>query len=289
MKETAKQWQKLPPSQFPRLLQEITDPPKILYREGRWPEEKHFLTVVGSRHHSQYGTRACQSLIRGLRGHPIVIVSGLAWGIDTVAHQSALEVGLTTIAVPGSGLDRRVIYPRENVRLAEKILEAGGALISEYEPETRAARWTFPRRNRIMAGLSEATLVIEAQSKSGTLITARLAMEYNREVLAVPGPIDSLTSTGTNQLIADGARPILTSADILEQFNIKTPTIPPTQTKEAFSKTEKLILDTLTQPRTKDEIALSANLSIRDVLITLSSLEMRGIIKEQGGQVFRLF
>ena len=133
----------------------------------------------------------CKHLIEGLRGYPIVIVSGLAYGADAAAHRAALEVGLPTVAVPGSGLDWDILYPRANVGLAREILKAGGALLSEEEPETKAADWTFPKRNRVMAGLSRATLIIEAKELSGSLITARLTVEYNRELLVVPGSIFS--------------------------------------------------------------------------------------------------
>lgn len=290
MKEKANSWQKLPRSSFPPLLGETTDPPEYLYIEGSWPSKtQYFLTVVGARHHTSYGARACRDLILGLSGYPIAIVSGLAWGIDTIAHKSALEAGLITISVPGSGLDRSVLYPRENVLLAERILKEGGVLLSEYEPLTVAAPWTFPKRNRIMAGLSQATLIIEARSKSGTLITARLAMEYNRDVLAVPGPIDSLTSQGPNQLIADGARPALSSKDILESLGISLEKETLAKTLENFSGKEKLIIEALVEPRTKDEISLITNLPIREVLITISDLELRGLVKETGGKLFRIF
>lgn len=290
MKEKAAPWQKIPKARLPALLAEIADPPEYLYIEDKWPEHiKFFLTVVGSRHHTNYGARSCRDLILGLRGYPIAIVSGLAWGIDTVAHKSALEAGLVTVAVPGSGLDRRVLYPRENVLLAERILKEKGALLSEYEPLTKAAPWTFPRRNRLMAGLSQATLIIEARSKSGTLITARLAMEYNREVLAVPGPIDSLASQGPNRLIAEGAKPVLESKDILECFGLSSTKEIVSDGLENFSEKEKIIINALIEPRTKNEISLITSLPIREVLVAISDLELRGLVKETGGKIFRIF
>lgn len=290
MKEKAAHWQKIPKARLPALLAEITDPPEYLYIEGKWPEHiKFFLTVVGSRHHTNYGARSCRDLILGLRGYPIAIVSGLAWGIDTIAHKSALEAGLVTVAVPGSGLDHRVLYPRENVLLAERILKEKGTLLSEYEPLTKAAPWTFPRRNRLMAGLSQATLIIEARSKSGTLITARLAMEYNREVLAVPGPIDSLASQGPNRLIAEGAKPVLESKDILECFGLSSTKETVSDGLENFSEKEKIIINALIEPRTKNEISLITSLPIREVLVAISDLELRGLVKETGGKIFRIF
>src|SRR3989344_5297892 len=156
---------KLTSGNFPPQLLEIPQPPKELF-------------IVGSRKYTTYGKEACEKLIEGLRGYPIVIVSGLALGIDSIAHKKALDVGLTTIAFPGSGLDPKVLYPATNAHLAERIVEAGGAVISEFEPDFRATPWSFPQRNRLMAGISDAVLVIEAEQKSGTLITSRLATEY---------------------------------------------------------------------------------------------------------------
>src|SRR3989344_5463675 len=164
----------LSPSEFPPLLQQIPDRPKKLYLRGKLPStDNAWLAVVGSRALTPYGIAVCKHLIEGLRGYPIVIVSGLAYGADAAAHRAALEVGLPTVAVPGSGLDWDILYPRANVGLAREILKAGGALLSEEEPETKAADWTFPKRNRVMAGLSRATLILEAKELSGSLITAR--------------------------------------------------------------------------------------------------------------------
>src|SRR3989338_3404825 len=202
---------------------EMADPPKELYLEGILPNPNEFvyLTVVGSRKMTRYGQEACDFLIHGLAGYPIVIVSGFAIGTDTIAHKSALDTGLPTIAIPGSGLDRAVLHPQSNYRLADHILETDGALLSELPPTAPAGIHTFPRRNRIMAGLSKAILIIEAGEKSGTLITARLALDYNREVGAVPGSILSPQSYGTNQLLRHGATPITTSSDLLEMLGFK--------------------------------------------------------------------
>src|SRR3990167_10591986 len=152
----------LSPEDFPPLLRQIPDAPKKLYIRGALPSaELSWLCVVGSRALTNYGREAVRHLIEGLRGYPLVIVSGLAYGADTEAHKAALEAGLPTVAIPGSGLDWNVLYPRENVNLAREILKAGGALLSEFEPNLKAADYTFPQRNRIMAGLSKAVLVVE--------------------------------------------------------------------------------------------------------------------------------
>src|SRR3989338_8416810 len=173
--------------QYPPLLSEIPDPPKKLYVRGALPSyEKLWLAVVGSRAATNYGRQAVRHLIEGLRGYPIVIVSGLAYGMDAEAHKAALEAGLPTVAVPGSGLDWSVLYPRANVNLAREIMKAGGAHLSEFEPNMKAADYTFPQRNRIMVGLSKAVLVIEAKERSGSLITARLATEYKHRTPRFP-------------------------------------------------------------------------------------------------------
>lgn len=206
----------LKPEDFPPLLLEISDAPKKLFIQGEFPKDPNliFLSVVGSRNHTDYGAETCRTLITGLAGLPVVIVSGLALGIDTIAHTTALEVGLTTIAVPGSGLSQSVLYPKSNLDLAQKILQSGGCLLTEYEPTFRATKWSFPRRNRIMAGLCHAVLIIEAERKSGSLITAKLATEYNRDVLAVPGSIFSLKSEGPNFFIGLGATPITSTEEL---------------------------------------------------------------------------
>lgn len=207
---------------LPKLLQEIPDLPKKLYIEGVYPDQEHhiFLTIVGSRKATPYGKQVCHDIIYELRNSPVVIVSGLALGIDSYAHHFALQYGLPTIAVLGSGLDPDVIYPPSNRKLAQDIIDAGGCLISEYEAKFTPKRWSFPKRNRIMAGISHAVLIIEAENRSGSRITANLAYDYNREVLAVPGSVYSQMSSGCNKLIQEGAVPICSGKDIIEYFNL---------------------------------------------------------------------
>ncbi|KKW17223.1 MAG: protecting protein DprA protein [Candidatus Kaiserbacteria bacterium GW2011_GWB1_50_17] len=215
----------LSPNRFPPLLKEIPDAPKKLYVRGTLPSyDSMWLAVVGSRAATNYGRQAVRHLIEGLRGYPVVIVSGLAYGIDAEAHKAALEAGLPIVAVPGSGLDWSVLYPRANVNLAREIIKAGGAHLSEFEPNMKAADYTFPQRNRIMAGLCKAVLVIEAKERSGSLITARLATEYNRELLVVPGSIFSAESRGTHQFLKLGATPVTEPEDILRALGIETQT-----------------------------------------------------------------
>lgn len=281
----------LKPQDFPPLLKEIADPPEKLYIRGVLPDvEKYkFLCVVGPRKYSLYGKEVCQKLISKLAGQPIVIVSGLALGTDALAHEAALEAGLVTIAVPGSGLNWNVLHPKTNHNLARRILKQGGAHLCDYEKDFRATIWSFAKRNRIMAGLSHATLVIEAAEKSGTLITARLAMEYNRDVMVVPGPITSHNSFGSNALIKDGATPVMSSKNILDVLGIK-----PQEIKDNFqtssdiqlSKEERKVIELLSvEPLAKDELLRNLDLPTNQANILISSMELKGLIKETMGKV----
>jgi len=281
----------LPHENFPPLLLEIADCPKKLYYVGqiqKWQDYK-LLSVVGSRKYSAYGKDVCQKLIEGLRGFPIIIVSGLAHGIDSIAHESALKTGLKTIAVPGSGLEKNVLYPASHVGLADRIIKAGGLLLSEFEPNMRAAPYTFPQRNRIMAGMSNATLVIEAEEISGTLITSRLATEYNRDVLTVPGSIFSLTSAGPHMLLKLGATPIRTSQDILDALHLQTDSAlyDASYKNIDLSKNEKNILLLLSEPREKEYLIEESGLNISELNGILSMMEIKGLIKESLGEIHR--
>lgn len=274
---------------IPALLQEIPDAPTRLYIRGTYPPESlHFLAVVGSRAYTAYGKFACEFLIRGLAGYPVVIVSGLALGIDGIAHRTALDSGLLTVAVPGSGLDDSVLYPATHRTLACEIVESGGALISEFESNAKARPEYFPQRNRIMAGISHAILVIEAEERSGTLITSRLATEYNRDVLAVPGPIQSPTSKGPHMLLKRGAGYISEPEDILRALNID-PEVKDTETSPLnLSPDERAILALLTNPTSRDEVIRASEKSSTEANILLSSLELKGVIDERLGKIYRL-
>lgn len=271
------------PSQFPPLLLEIPDPPKKLYVRGTLPSyEKLWLAVVGSRAATSYGRQAVHHLIEGLRGYPVVIVSGLAYGIDAEAHKSALEAGLSTVAVPGSGLDWSVMYPRANVNLAREIMKADGAHLSEFEPNMKAADYTFPQRNRIMVGLSKAVLVIEAKERSGSLITARLAAEYNRELLVVPGSIFSAESRGTHQFLKLGATPATESEDILRALGIETKARE-TISRADLSLNERQVLEVIASPVSRDTLLETLKLPVSEANILLSTMEIKGLITEELG------
>lgn len=281
---------KLSKEKFPFRLAEIPDPPETLFLAGTLPpEDKKHLCVVGARKYTEYGKEACEKLIAGLRGHPVAIVSGLALGIDSIAHRAALAADLQTIAVPGSGLDPEALYPASHRALAEKILERGGALLSEFEPAVRAAPWTFPRRNRIMAGLSDAVLVIEAERRSGTLITSKLATEYNRDVLAVPGSIFSKTSEGPHLLLRLGAAPAERAADILEALGLSEQAAGAADSPSPSdcSPEELAVLALLASPLTREELFAKLRMPIANANALLSVLELKGLIVERLGEVRR--
>ncbi len=271
---------------IPNDLLEIPDAPEKLFIRGTLPDESLIrLAVVGSRKYTPYGKEACKKLISGLRGYPVAIVSGLALGIDSIAHEVALENNIKTIAIPGSGLGEKVISPQTHLQLAKRILDADGCLISEYDRDQIAAPWTFPQRNRIMAGISKAVLVIEAEKKSGTMITARLATEYNRDVLAVPGSIFSSSSEGTHLLIRLGATPISSSEDILEALGLKN--IPNEAKNYEDCSTEELeIIKFISSPKSREEICDSLNTSAQKLGSLLTILELKGIIKESIGKIY---
>lgn len=279
------------PEEYPELLREIPQPPKQLRYEGALPiPGNKLLAIVGTRKFSPYGREVCESLIRDLAGEPVTIVSGLALGIDSIAHRAALRAGLQTIALPGSGLDRKVIHPRSHEGLADEIVENGGGLMSEYDDLMPAGVWAFPRRNRIMAGMCHATLVIEANMKSGTLITSRLATEYNRDVGAVPGPLYSTTSDGPHMLIRLGAALIRDKNDLLELLGLKRKDEPPTLLDiEDLTNEEKLFIELLKSPSTRDELIRKSKLETGHASAILSLLEIKGLIREELGEVRKTF
>ena len=279
----------LKPKYFPALLKQIPDPPELLYMEGELPpEDAIYLAVVGARRFTTYGKEACEKIIGGLnnKNRQIVIVSGLAIGIDGIAHKAALKSGLKTIAIPGSGLDDKVLHPHSNLKLSKEIKESGGCLISELDWGMPAGVHTFPSRNRIIAGMSHAVLVIEAAEKSGTLITADLATQYNRDVFAVPGSIFSQNSTGTNKLIKAGAALITSAEDIFDAFGL------PKEKENLklnldFTPVEEKIYSLLIEPIEKDELVRKSGLPPAKANATISMMLLNGIIKQSGGEIFR--
>jgi DNA processing protein len=258
-------------------LLEIPQPPQELWSKGILPpSDITLLAVVGSRQYTTYGKQALNYLIDGLKDYPIGVVSGLALGIDALAHEAALRNNLYTLAIPGSGLE--AVAPATNRGLAERILEQGGGLLSELSPETGAAKWTFPSRNRIIAGLCKGTLLVEAAEKSGTLITARMTVDYNRELLAIPGSIFSNNSYGTHQFLKLGATMVTEPSDILYALGIE-PIKPVAQAAEiTLTPDEKLVITILSEPRDKDTLLRQLPLPVSEANILLMNMEMQGYI-----------
>jgi len=274
---------------FPQ-LSEIPQPPTTLFMRGNLDRIAGtiLITVVGSRKYSSYGKYACETSIRGLRDYPVTIVSGLAIGIDAIAHLAALENNLPTIAFPGSGLNEKIIYPAQHKKLAERILKNGGALMSEFPHHTIGAPWTFPQRNRLEAGIAHMTIVIEAEEQSGTLITSRLATEYNKTVGAVPGPINSPTSVGANWLLKLGAVPITEPSDILRELGLAEKGTLPFPSSIILNDTETLIINALTSPQSKESLLETLLLDPITASIAFSTLEIKGVIRETYGRIERI-
>jgi DNA processing protein len=275
---------------WPKQLLEIPQPPERLWVRGSLPPEgTKLLTVVGSRAMTRYGQEACEKLIIGLAGYPVSIVSGLALGVDTCAHKAALAAGLHTLVLPGSGLGDNVLYPRSNRGFAKEILKAGGGFLSEYAPDTVSHVRYFPERNRLMVGLADAVLVIEAGEKSGTLITARLASEYNRELLCIPHRIGDPHSFGGHLFIRLGASLVSDPLHILEALKI-----PPREDASRgaapgdLEDAELVIWNMLEEPKTRDEILRGSSAPAGETLTALVALELRGLVKEEFGAWHRI-
>lgn len=273
---------------YPSRLKEIYDYPPVLYVRGNLPtEDEPCLAVVGTRRPTIYGRQVTEEIVADLARSKITIISGLARGIDSVAHRAALNAGGKTIAVFGSGLD--IVYPGENAKLAQAIMEQG-ALVSEYPLGVKPRAENFPLRNRIMSGLSLGVLVIEAGERSGALITAHQAVEQNREVFAIPGSIFSPASQGTNRLIQEGAKLVRNYADILQELNLAI-VVQQAEIKE-FSpadEVESAILNQLSsEPSHIDEICRRSGLAMPEVSSTLAMLELKGIARQVGNMNYVL-
>jgi DNA processing protein len=271
---------------FPELLKQIPDPPKELRIVGELPKTLKYLAVVGSRKYSDYGRAVCEKLISGLRGQPITIVSGLALGMDSIGHRAALEAGLKTIAVPGSGLSEKVMYPAAHRNLAKEIVKSGGALLSEFADDWRPRLESFPQRNRIIAGMSHATLVIEAELKSGTLITSKYATEYNRDVFTVPHSIFSKTSEGPHMLLRLGATPITQSSDIISALGLQShEDLFQKRDYSQCSSDEHEIIKLLDEPLSRNEIIRRLGKPVYAAQTILAAMEIKGLIEESLGEI----
>jgi len=274
---------------YPKLLKGIKNAPEVIYYRGEMKSDENCFAVVGTRRFSPYGKQVALEMAGDLAEAGLIIVSGLAPGIDTFAHTATVERRKRTIAVLGTGVDEKSIYPQSNLKLAQKILETGGALISEYPPDQRGTQFTFPQRNRIISGLSLGILVVEAKQKSGALITAHYAFEQNRKVFAIPGPIHSLNSKGCHYLIKRGAKLVESANDILKDLNL--PAGRQVYQKGIIGETEEenLILNVLKEEVLDiDKIIEKTKLSAAKVASTLAILEIKGKVRDLGGNIYAL-
>ncbi len=268
---------------YPRHLKEIDQPPPVLYVRGSLiPEDDWAVAIVGTRKVTPYGRQVAEQVATTLAHSGVTIISGLARGVDSNAHQAALTAGGRTLAVLGCGVD--LVYPPENRKLAAQIMERG-ALISDYAIGTQPDGQNFPPRNRIISGLAVAVIIVEAGDTSGALITATFAAEQGRDVFAVPGNINAPQSRGTNRLIRDGAQPLLSPQDVLEALNLTLVTehqavrvALPTDPVEA--RLYKLLSQ---QPKHVDDIRAEANMPIEAVSATLAMMELKGMVRQVGG------
>lgn len=271
-------------------LKEIHDPPQLLYYRGQLPEpDSLMVAVVGTRMITGYGRVTTPIITKSLAGGGAVVVSGLAYGVDAEAHKAAIEAKGVTLAVLGCGIDDATIYPKDHLLLATQILENQGCIISEYPPKTPGLKQNFIMRDRIMSGLCQAIVVVECDLKSGSLITAKFAVEQNRLLFAVPGNITSKMSEGPNRLIQQGARPILEGREVFGELNI-TPTA--SNSAEIFqipklNTQETIIFGFLSNtPKYPDQLVAESGLSASQVTATLGMLELKGVIKNLGGNQY---
>ncbi len=278
---------KITDKNYPESLKHIQNPPKKLFVRGEiLLEDKTAIAIVGARKHTSYGKQVAYDFAYTLAKSGVTIVSGLALGIDSEAHKGALDAGGRTLAVLGSGIDDNSIYPYSHKSLAERIIK-NGALISEYEPGTPGLKHHFPERNRIVAGLSVGILIVEAQKRSGSLITAKLALEQGKDIFAIPGPIFSKMSEGTNKLIQQGAKLAMTPNDILEELEIAGVKIKKESKQLELSEQEKKIYEILkNEILDTDGIIKKSKMQANEVLVILTMLELKNVIKNMGNDTY---
>lgn len=271
-------------TEYPELLRHISSPPSTLYYRGILTKPQgRMLAVVGTRRMSVLGRRACDAIIPPLSAAGYVIISGLAYGIDTCSHVAALDACGITWVVLANGVDDNSIYPRENLQLVHRIIESGGCVFSEFPPGTTPRKEYFPQRNRIVSGMSHGVLVIEAPIQSGALITAFQALNENREVLAVPGPITHPTFEGTNLLLKKGAHVVTCANDVFDVFGDEPPSKQEVVIHDNLSEEERIIIACIaTEPLHLDAIAERANLDIRTVHSTLGNMELKELVISAG-------
>lgn len=271
---------------YPQLLRQIADPPYALFLKGVMDiRDIAGIAVVGTRSNTPYGRRVATWLCGELARAGLEIVSGLAGGIDTIAHEAALDAGGRCVAVLGSGVDDHSLYPRCNLKLGKRILQCGGCLISEFPPGTPALKHNFPLRNRLISGMCRATIIVEAAEKSGSLITAHFALEQNRDVFAVPGPITNAQSRGTNRLLAMGAIPCTSPEEVIQHMSatrvpLKKPRV------ETLNTEEQALLSLLDAPRHIDDIVRAIGKPVATINALLARLELLGCIASHGPHTY---
>jgi DNA processing protein len=272
---------------YPSKLKKIDTPPSFLRYKGDFSEQifKNTLAVVGSRRMSSYGKRVTEKLVGEIAEEGITIISGFMYGVDATAHSSALNAGGKTVAVLPCGIN--IVHPSYQKKLYKEIAEKG-LILSEYEDDFPPERWTYPQRNRIVVGLADAVLVIEAMEKSGSLISSSLAKKYNRKLFAIPGPIFNATSKGTNMLIKEGATLVTSASDVLSFFDKSRITRKKKREKELSGVEEKIIRFLEMEPSEIDEIVVRMKLPVATVSTTLSMLELKGFLKKEGRKYYVL-
>jgi DNA processing protein len=270
--------------EFPQSLKNIDRPPAIIYLKGKIKKiDKIALSVVGTRRMSLYGRQVTEKIVGDLARSGMTIISGLARGVDTIAHESALEVGGRTIAVVGSGLDEQSLYPFDNLSLARKIVSSGGAIISEYHPKTPALAQHFPARNRLISALSLGVLVTECPIKSGALLTARAGLEQGKEIFAIPGDIRNENCEGTNNLIKMGAKAITCAAEVLEEFGFSKAIEEKIKKVIPETKEEAKILNFMSiQPIEFDQLVKKTSLDSATLSSVLTMMEIQGKVRNVG-------
>lgn len=268
---------------YPPMLKNIYDPPYMLYVKGQLPRDDMNIGIVGTRHPSVYGVKMSEKFSFELSQYGFNIISGLARGIDTSAHRGALRAHGVTVGVMGSGFDN--IYPKENNGLCNRIYEEG-AVITEFPKETRPDRMNFPKRNRIISGLSRGLLVVEAGQRSGAIITSNLALEQGREVFAIPGRIDNLTAKGSNTLLKEGAIMIDKVEDILEALNLQAEKVIQEETTKELTLNEAGIINSLTEKMHIEQLIAETGIERQHLYSALMSLNIKGLVEELPGKIF---
>ena len=275
---------------YPYLLRYIDNPPTGLFMQGNIEEcnLERTLAVVGSRRASENGKSALKHILEGFADTDICIVSGMAEGIDTVAHQTAIDNNIKTIAVIGGGFDK--IYPKSNIKLFNKIIDGNGAVLTEYWPDADAISWHFPVRNRIVSGLSKGVLVAEAALKSGAMITGKLALEQGRELMCMPGAISNPNTEGVYSLLKTGASMVTNTQDILDALNWQVVSNKKAETEnnyDEYTEEERTIIELLQKDDlTMDELIIKTNLNINDLMVILTKLELEGLIYQTNGEKY---